>query len=64
MRINNYSHRDKKKLKEYKDKDNYNNNNNNYNYTIINSVKLFFIFLLFSYKFLYQNNHLYFEYIR
>ena len=53
MRINNYSHRDKKKLKEYKDKD---NDKDNYNYTIINSVKLFFIFLLFSYKFLYQNN--------
>ena len=51
MRIQNYSHRPKKIIKEDDDNDNY-----NYNYTIINSVKLFFIFILFSYKFLYQNN--------
>ena len=46
MRINNYSPKKQKIIKEEE----------NYNYTIINSVKLFFIFILFSYKFLYQNN--------
>jgi glycosyltransferase involved in cell wall biosynthesis len=51
MKINKYSHRTKKILKENND-----NDDENYNYTIINSVKLFLIFILFSYKFLYQNN--------